>query len=176
MDLTSEQIAEVVVSQIVALDTVARGCGTAIRFVKLHGALYLRMADDEECARTVAGAVKDAGDLVLLVQAGTHAVDVAERTGVRVATEAFADRAYRRDRRLAPRDAGGAVISDVADVVRRAVGIAVDHQVTAVDGTTVNLMASSICVHGDTRGAVEMARSIRAALEGQRVHVRPFVS
>jgi UPF0271 protein len=176
MDLTPEQLVEVVLSQVAAIDTVARACGTTIRFVKPHGALYLRMADDEECARAVAEAVRDAGDLVLLAQAGTGAVDVAERTGVLVATEAFADRAYLRDGRLAPRGVGGAVITDVAEVVRRAAGIAVDHQVTAIDGTTVSLTASSICVHGDTRGASDMASSIRSALEGHRVNLRPFVS
>jgi UPF0271 protein len=176
MDLTPEQLVEVVLSQVAAIDTVARACGTTIRFVKPHGALYLRMADDEECARALAEAVRDAGDLVLLAQAGTGAVDVAERTGVLVATEAFADRAYLRDGRLAPRGVGGAVITDVAEVVRRAAGIAVDHQVTAIDGTTVSLTASSICVHGDTRGASDMASSIRSALEGHRVNLRPFVS
>jgi UPF0271 protein len=175
MDLTGEEVAEVVLSQVATIEAVARACGTSIRFVKPHGALYLRMADDAACARAVAEAVRDAGDLVLLAQAGTGAVDVAERAGVVVATEAFADRAYRRDGRLVPRDVDGGVITDVDEVVRRAAAIALDHQVTTIDGTTVSLTASSICVHGDTPGASEMARSIRSALEGEGVRLRPFV-
>ena len=79
--------------------------------MKPHGALYLRMADDEACARAVAEAVREAGDLILLAPAGTGAVEVAGSLGVRVATEAFADRAYLPDGRLAPRTDDGAVLT-----------------------------------------------------------------
>ena len=88
---------------------------------------------------------------------------------MRVATEAFADRAYEPDGRLAPRTVAGAVLTDPGEVVRQAVGIALGHQVTAVDGTTISLDASSICVHGDTPGAGLLARRVRDALEGAGV-------
>jgi 5-oxoprolinase (ATP-hydrolysing) subunit A len=176
MDIAPARISAEVLSQVAALDTVARQCGTRVRYVKPHGALYLRMADDEACARAVAAAVGEAGDLVLLVPAGTPCVEVAASMGVAVATEAFADRAYLPDGRLAPRSVSGAVLDDPAEVVRRAVGIAVDHEVTAVGGTTINLVASSVCVHGDTPGAAAMASGVRIALEALGVTLRPFVS
>lgn len=176
MDIVPARISAEVLSQVAALDTVARQCGTRVRYVKPHGALYLRMADDEGCARAVAAAVGEVGDLVLLAPAGTPCVGVAESMGVAVATEAFADRAYLPSGRLAPRTAPGAVLDDPAEVVRRAVGIAVDHQVTAIDGTTIRLAPSSICVHGDTPGAAGMASGVRVALEAVGVTLRPFVS
>ncbi len=176
MDIAPARISVEVLSQVAALDTVASQCGTRVRFVKPHGALYLRMADDEACARAVAAAVGEAGDLVLLVPAGTPCVEVAASMGVAVATEAFADRAYLPNGRLAARRVPGAVLDDPAEVVRRAVGIAVDHQVTAVDGTTLNLVASSVCVHGDSPGAAALASGVRVALEALGVTLRPFVS
>ena len=176
MDIAPARITVEVLAQVAALDRVARQCGTRVRFVKPHGALYLRMADDEACARAVATAVGEAGNLVLLAPAGTPCVEVAESMGVAVATEAFADRAYRSDGRLAARTEPGAVLDDPAEVVRRAVAIAVDHAVSAIGGTTLRLAASSICVHGDTPGAAEMASGVRAALEDVGVTLGPFVS
>jgi UPF0271 protein len=176
MDMAPALITEHVLAQVAALDAVARECGTEVRYVKPHGALYLRMADDESCARAVVEAVREAGDLVLLAPAGTGAVDVAASWGVRVATEAFADRAYLPDGRLAPRTDDGAVLSDADEVTRRAVRIALDHEVTAVDGSTVAVTASSICVHGDTPGAPDMARRLRSELERLGVTLASFVS
>lgn len=176
MDLAPALITEHVLAQVAALDAVARECGTEVRYVKPHGALYLRMADDQSCARAVVEAVREAGDLVLLAPAGTGAVEVAASMGVRVATEAFADRAYLPDGRLAPRSVDGAVLSDPADVTRRAVHIALYHEVTAVDGSTVAVTASSICVHGDTPGAGAMARQVRSELERFGVTLASFVS
>jgi 5-oxoprolinase (ATP-hydrolysing) subunit A len=170
------QITDEVLSQVLALEALAAAGGARVRFVKPHGALYLRMAEDESCAAAVAEAVQAAGDLVLLAPAGSPAIGAAAAVGVRVATEAFADRAYRPDGRLAPRSDPGAVIDDPAEAARRALRIAVDHLVTAVDGTVIDLSASSICVHSDTPGAATLAAGVRAALEGAGVTVEPFVS
>ena len=176
MDVAPARVTDDVLYQVGALEALARAGGTAVRFVKPHGELYHRMADDEACARAVAEAVRIAGDLVLLVPAGSGAVEVVAETGVRVATEAFADRAYLADGRLVPRTVPGAVLTDPEEVVARAVGIAVDRRVTAVDGTTIALEASTICVHGDTPGAEVLARAIRRALESAGVTLWPFVS
>ncbi|MGD0381610.1 MAG: 5-oxoprolinase subunit PxpA, partial [Acidimicrobiales bacterium] len=165
MDMAPALITQHVLAQVAALDAVARECGTEVRYVKPHGALYLRMADDEACARAVVEAVREAGDLILLAPAGTGAVEVAASLGVRVATEAFADRAYLPDGRLAPRTDDGALHRDPDEVTRRALRIAIDHEVTAVDGTTLALTATSICLHGDTPGAAVMARRVRSELE-----------
>ena len=176
MDIAPVQVTEVVLAQIGVLDAVARGCGTRVRFVKPHGALYHRMADDEACARAVSQALVDAGVPVLVAPAGSGAVDVAASMGLAVATEAFADRAYRPDGRLAPRSDPGAVVSDPDEVARRARSIAVEHQVRAVDGSVIDLDASSICVHGDTPGAAVLAHHVRRALEGAGVRLVAFVS
>jgi UPF0271 protein len=176
MDLPPDRVTAEVLAQVVALDDVARRCGTRVRYVKPHGALYLRMADDAACARAVADAVRTGGDLVLLVPAGTAAAEAAEAAGVCVATEAFADRAYLPDGRLAPRTDAGAVLHEPAAAARRALDLALHRQVTAVDGSVLALEASSICVHGDTPGAAGLASSVRAALEAAGVMVLPFVS
>ncbi len=176
MELTPAQVTDEVVSQVTVLDTIARELGTRVRYVKPHGALYHRMADDESCARAVVKALIALGDLALLAPAGSDAIDVARAMGVRVATEAFADRAYEPDGGLASRSLPGAVLDDADQVACRAVGIVVDHAVTAVDGSTLRLRASSICVHGDTPGATELARRVRAALEDAGVTLIPFLS
>jgi UPF0271 protein len=176
MALSPARITEEVLAQVLALDAVARQLGTAVRYVKPHGALYHLMADDETCARAVVDAVRAVGDLVLLAPAGSGAVEVAGSMAVRVATEAFADRAYEPDGSLVSRDVPGAVITDPAVVARRAVGIALDHAVDAVDGSTLAVTASSICVHGDTPGAAELAKRVRHALEEAGVRLVPFVT
>ncbi len=176
MDLSPAQVVEDVVAQLSALGDVARACGTSVRFVKPHGALYHRLADDEVCAAAVADAVGNGGDLVLLVPAGSRAIEVARSRGMAVATEAFADRAYRPDGRLVDRTSPGAVLTEPADVTRQALRIAVDHRVTAVDGIVIEMEASSICVHGDTPGAEALARHVRGALADAGVTLRAFVT
>ena len=175
-DRSPERVAEDVLYQIGALDAVARRCGTRVRYVKPHGALYHRIDRDLRCAQAVAQAVKSLGDLVLLVSAGSNAAAVAEELGVLVATEAFADRAYLGDGRLAPRDLEGAVITDPDAVAERVVALAVRGEVTAVDGTLLSLRASSICLHADTPGSVGLARHVRAVLGEAGVRLRPLAS
>jgi UPF0271 protein len=176
MDLSPERITEGTLAQVRALQEVARAVKTEVRYVKPHGALYNRMADDPACARAVADAVRLAGDLVLLVPAGSSAVAVALAAGVRVATEAFADRAYAPDGRLVPRRRPGSVITDAQEVTARALSIALDHVAPAVDGSMLTLDAASICVHGDTPGAARLARSVREGLVAAGLTLRPFAS
>jgi UPF0271 protein len=176
MDLTPAQVVEEVLAQVSALDAWARTFGTRVRYVKPHGALYHRMADDDVCARALAEACRVAGDLFLLAPAGSRAIEVVESAGVQVAGEAFADRAYEPHGRLVSRTSPGAVLTDPEEVARRAVGIAVDHRVRATDGTMIPLAASSICVHGDTPGAGVLAQRVRRALEEAGVALRGFVS
>jgi UPF0271 protein len=176
MTMAPARVTEEVLSQVIALDTVARELGTRVRYVKPHGALYHRMADDEACARAVVDALRVVGDLMLLAPAGSDAVEVAGAMGVRVATEAFADRAYQPDGHLVSRDVPGAVLADPVVVARRALGIALDHEVATVDGSTISLTAASICVHGDTPGAAELARHVRRALEDAGVTLLTFAS
>ena len=176
MDMPPAQVTAEVRNQVEALDAVARRCGTRVRYVKPHGALYHRMADDEECALAVAQALRQLGNLVLLAPAGSRTLAVVESSGVRVATEAFADRAYQPDGRLAPGPRPGRCSPTPGRWCAKPSGIALGGAVTAVDGTTVGLDASSICVHGDTPGAGLLAQRVRRALERAGVTVVPFVT
>jgi len=169
--LSPARVADEVHRQVEALAAVAAAAGVAVRYVKPHGALYHRVADDEECARAVAGA---AGGRVLVCLAGSRGAAVAGACGVPVAGEAFADRAYRPDGRLASRHEPGAVLGDPDEVARRAVSIATGRGVTALDGSPVALAAASICLHGDTPGADGLARHVRRALEAAGVELAPF--
>lgn len=174
--VTSARLADDIVYQIGALDGIARSCGAKVRFVKPHGSLYNRMAVDFDYARVVVEAVLSYGGLVLLAPAGSEAVRAAQRIGVGVATEAFADRAYLGDGRLAPRHLPGAVIEDPDHAVEQALSLAVDGGVTSADGIWLELTADSLCLHSDTPGALVIARRVRDALVGAGFTLAPFVT
>jgi UPF0271 protein len=141
--------------------------------VKPHGALYNDAARDERLAEAIARAVSSADSaLVLIGLAGSALLDAGRRAGLRVAAEAFADRAYRSDGSLAPRAQAGAVIHDPPTVAEQAIRIARDGRVRSFDGTAeVELSADTLCIHGDTPGAAHLARTVRAALEAAGVRV-----
>jgi UPF0271 protein len=133
------------------------------------------MASDAATAGAVLDALAEFGDLTLLAQAGSAALDAAMARGVPVAGEAFADRAYAVDGSLVPRTLPGAVIHDPDEAARRAVRLATEGTVAAIDGSTLTLDARSICVHGDTPGAAALAGTVRAALDAAGVAVEPFI-
>jgi UPF0271 protein len=174
LDVAPARIADDVLYQLGALDAMARASGTRVRYVKPHGALYHRVDVDDRCARAVAEAARVFGDLTLVASAGSAARLAALHLGVAVAAEAFADRGYLADGRLAPRTSPGAVLTHPEVAARQAVSLATEGVVTALDGTKVTVAAASICVHGDTPGALSIARAVRAALEAAGVTIAPF--
>jgi UPF0271 protein len=145
-----------------------------VRYVKPHGALYNTAAVDAGQASAVADAARSVG-LPVLCQPGSALAAAAEAAGLRVVAEGFADRAYLPDGRLAPRSEAGAVITDPDAVVRRAVRMALDGTVLAVDGSVVGCVVESVCLHGDTPGAVALAHRVRDGLVAAGVPVEPFV-
>ncbi len=162
--------------QIGALDAVARAAGTRVRYVKAHGALYNRCAHDESHAAALVRALVDHGrGLPLLVAPGSMVATLATAAGVPCPTEGFADRAYRGDGTLVPRDRPGAVHGPAASLAQ-AVGLAVDGRVTTIDGAELALAPASICVHGDTPGAVATALALRQALAAHGVELQSFVA
>ncbi len=165
-----------VLYQLGALDAMCRVAGTRMAYVKPHGALYHAVTDDEGHARAVVEAVI-AYDTSLTVMGlpGARILDVAADAGLSTVTEAFADRGYTPQGRLVPRGEPGALLHDPDEVATRMVRLAVDGVVTAVDGTQVEVHAESICTHGDSPGAVEMARAVRAALTEAGVRISAFV-
>ena len=174
MDLSPRALAESLAEQVASLGALARAAGATLRYVKPHGALYNRLFADAALADVVAEVVRASGDLVLLLQAGSAALEAAAAAGVQCAAEAFADRAYLPDGRLVPRHKPGAVLGDERAVVAQALSIVVDGGVQAIDGTWVSISAASVCLHGDTPGAAELTVAVRRALEGAGVDVRPF--
>ena len=175
MDVASADLVADVIYQIGALQGLAHAAGTHISYVKPHGALYNTIAQDERQARDVIAAIRavDAG-LALVALAGSPLVQWAQDAGLRVIAEAFADRAYTPQGALVSRREPGAVLHDSALVASRMLRLVRDGVVEAVDGSLARVQAQSICVHGDSPGAVEMARAVRMALESDGVVVRSF--
>ncbi|MGB9429779.1 MAG: 5-oxoprolinase subunit PxpA [Gammaproteobacteria bacterium] len=175
MDMPSRALTASVSQQLRALDSIARAAGTQVSYVKPHGALYNRMADDADTADAVIDAITafDAA-LALLTLPGSVAMQRAQIQGLNAVGEAFTDRAYTAAARLVPRAEVNAIINDVAIVARRAVDMATIGKVVSLDGKSVSIQARSLCVHGDTPGAVALARAVRVALEQAGVIIRPF--
>lgn len=152
--------------QIGALHAFAQAAGARLRHVKPHGALYNMAARDTRLAAAIAGAVRDFDPALRLVGlAGSALVDAGRAAGLPVAAEAFADRRYRADGSLQPRREADAVIADAGQAIAQALAIAREGRVQAVDGSTVELQADTLCVHGDGAHAVAFARGLRTALE-----------
>jgi UPF0271 protein len=145
----------------------------AVRYVKPHGALYNTAAVDIGQASAVVDAARSFG-LPVLCQPGSALAVAAAAAGLRVAAEGFADRAYLPDGRLVPRSAAGAVITDPDAVVRRAVRMALDGTLLAIDGAIVGCAVESVCLHGDTPGAVALAHQVRDGLQAAGVRVESF--
>jgi UPF0271 protein len=146
-----------------------------VAYVKPHGALYNTAAVEESHASAVVAAA-EAAALPVLCQPGSVLARLATERGLRVVAEGFVDRAYRPDGRLVPRTEPGALVTDLATVTARAVQMATESTVEAIDGTTIALPVESLCVHGDTPGAVHMAQAVRAALRTAGVPLSPFTA
>ena len=178
VDVEPRRLYADVLYQLAAIAGVARVAGARLAYVKPHGALYNAIAHHEAQAEAVVRAVADFsgvhGPLALLGLPGTLSLRLAETSGLRAVGEAFADRAYAPDGSLVPRRERHAVLTDVDEVVARAVRFAREGTFAASDGSEVHVAASSLCVHGDTRDAVAIARTVRAALEASGVEVKPF--
>ncbi|SEK72089.1 UPF0271 protein [Variovorax sp. YR750] len=176
MDVESADLRADVIYQIGALKGLAVAAGTTVRYVKPHGALYNTIAHDERQARDVIAAIREIdASLVLVALAGSPLLGWARDAGLRVVAEAFADRAYTPKGTLVSRREPGAVLHDAEEVAARMLRLASEGVVTAIDGSTVRIEAESVCVHGDSPGAVEMARRVRALLEQSGVAIRSFV-
>ncbi|WP_406473916.1 LamB/YcsF family protein [Streptomyces platensis] len=176
MDVPPDELAAEITYQIGALEVFARAAGARVGYVKPHGALYNRCVHDEEQARAVVDGIRAAGGgLPVLGLPGSRLHEAATRAQLPVVGEAFADRAYTPEGTLVPRREPGAVIHDPDEVVKRALGMARDQAVTARDGRRVAVPARSLCLHGDTPGAADLARRVRSELAAAGVHVRSFV-
>lgn len=175
LDIAPGELADEVLYQIGALDAFARAAGSRVSYVKPHGALYNTAAvDPEQAAAVVEGLRRYHPALGLLCLPDSELRRQAEKAGVPGYAEAFADRAYTAEGRLVSRKEPGAVLHDVDAVAERAVTMATGGGVVTADGGKLDLRADSLCVHGDTPGAVELARRIREGLTAAGVELAAF--
>ena len=175
MDVAPSELTADVLYQLGALQAMCQVAGTRIRYVKPHGALYNAIVHHEKQAAAVVEAVGSFDpDLVLLGLPGAVVLDLAEQAGLRTAREAFADRGYMPDGTLAPRSQEGSVLHDAEQVAQRVVQLVTTGTLVAVDGSALHIEADSICTHGDSPGAVDMAGAVKAALTSADVEIAAF--
>ena len=175
MDPSSSELVADVIYQIGALQGLAAAAGTRIAYVKPHGALYNTIAHDERQGNDVVSALLAIDpQLKLLALAGSPLIARARARGLAVVAEAFADRAYNEDGTLVSRRLEGAVLHDADAVAERMLQWVQTGEITSISGKRIRLQADSICVHGDSPGAVAMARRIRTRLTAAGVPLKAF--
>ena len=173
MALSPAEVRNAVTYQVGALAAFTRD--HRLQHVKPHGAMYNEAVRDEAEATAIVEAVRAYDpELIHMVLAGSLWEEVARRAGVRVARECFADRAVTPEGRLVPRSQPGAIIHDQDEVVRRSLKLATEGRVVAIDGREIEFRADSICLHGDTAGAVALAAAVRKELEAAGVRIKPL--
>jgi UPF0271 protein len=175
LNMPREAIADSVFEQVKALAEVAAGCGAVVTHVKPHGALYNQAVGNRVLAEAIAsGVARWKRDVILMGLAGSSMLDVFRGAGFRVAAEAFADRRYEANGTLRSRKFDDALIRDPAEASRQALQIAERGTVTARDGSEVAVNAQTICIHGDTPGASEIAATVSLTLRQAGVDLRPL--
>lgn len=175
MDVTPREVRNYLVYQIGALTAFAQAAGTTLQHIKLHGAFYNMVSANEVLAKEAAKAIYDVDkNLIVLALAGSELVKAAKESGLKVAEEVFADRAYNSNGSLVSRKLPGAVIHDKDAAILRVKRMVIEGKVTAIDGTDININANSICVHGDNPEAVSFVRLIREKLETDGIQVKPI--
>jgi UPF0271 protein len=175
IDLPPPEIADLVLHQIDALSAIAHAEGVHLQHVKPHGALYNLSVRRRDVAEAVARAVVSFDEtLLILGLPGSELLEAGRRLGLRVAAEGFADRSYEPDGSLTLRQVAGAVLTDPALAAQQAVRMVKEQRVVARDGSSVSLTVDTICVHGDTEEAVEIAAAVRRALGRAGVTVEPL--
>jgi 5-oxoprolinase (ATP-hydrolysing) subunit A len=158
--------------QMGALAALAKSMGVGLQHVKPHGALYNLTAGDERAASELIAAIQGYDpELILVTLAGSRCAQMAAEAGLRVAREAFPDRGYLNDGRLAPRTLPGAVIHDREVVRERVLKLAATGKILTIEGKEIGLDADTLCIHGDTPGAGELAAAVREALDTAGIQV-----
>ncbi len=175
LPMNAQEIERMVAYQVGGLAAIAATQGQALNHVKAHGALANLAAVECEVADAIARATRAVDvDLTLLAIAGTQLQAAGERAGLYTVAEGFADRSYDKHGQLTPRSQPGAVIHDAQQAAENSLAMAQGRGLPCIDGSFIACEVQSICVHGDTTGAVEIARQCRAVLEAAGFQIRPF--
>jgi len=177
LQLSPESITNLVYGQLVALEKITGQCGTRIHHVKPHGALYNQAAVNRQIARAIANGVRQwRRDVVLMGLAESAMLEEFRNAGFTTAAEAFADRRYEANGTLRSRKLPNALIEDPEEAARQAVSIAERSIVQSHDGAEVKLQAQTLCIHGDTPGAIRIAAAVVKALRGAGIEVQPLAA
>ena len=172
MSLTPEEAKNDVIYQLGALNAFTKA--KKLQHIKPHGAMYNKAVNDEPLARAICEAVMEVDpDLIILALAGSPWIKIAKDMGLRVAQEIFADRAMNADGTLVPRSQPGSVLHNVEDVLERSIKMVTEGKATAITGEEFEVQADSICLHGDTPGAVDMAKALKKGLKDAGVEIVP---
>lgn len=173
--ISASEIENLVAYQIGALQAVAALEGYRVTHVKAHGALSNVACEDDMTARAIAAAIKAVDrNLVFVVLANSKLVEAGDAAGLQMAHEVFADRAYEDDSTLVSRRKPGAVLHDPGAIAQRVVRMVQDGAVTAASGKIIKMQMDTVCIHGDTAGAVDIARGVRRAIKEAGIAVKPF--
>ena len=176
IDATPDELSADVIYQIGALQALAHTAGSTVSYVKPHGALYNTIVNNHGQARAVAEAVHAVDpNLPVLGLSGSVFFAEARTLGLRTVPEAFADRSYRSDGQLVSRRERNAVLHDPAEVAERVASMVNAGRVAAVDGSTIPITVESVCVHGDSPGAVQIANAVRDRLVADGVELQAFI-
>lgn len=176
LDISPSELADDIVYQIGALQALAAAERTKVQYVKPHGGLYNAIVKHTAQAQAVVDAVKSVDpSLPIMGLPGSEVLRLAELAGMRAVSEAFADRAYNPDGTLVSRSLPGAVLEDPQQVAEHVLRMATESAVRAIDGSVLKIRAESICVHGDSPGAVAMATAVKSALGDAGVSIGSFV-
>lgn len=161
--------------QMGALSAFCRACGVKLAHVKPHGAFYNMAGKDYDLAKAICeGIAEFDGSLILLALSGSEMIRAAKDTGIRAASEVFADRAYEEDGSLVARSKPNSMITDEEEAIRRVVRMAKEGKVTSVTGKDIPIQADSVCVHGDNAKALEFVQKIREALTAEGISIAPL--
>jgi len=175
MDVTPEEIKNYVLYQIGSLYAFAKAEGEKLQHIKPHGALYNAMVNDERLSRAVMEGIAEFDkELIVLGLAGSKVINIAEETGLKVASEAFADRAYNPDGTLVSRRLPNAVITNPQEVLSRVIRMTKEEKIECINGEIIERKIDTICVHGDSPGAVESVKVIRQGLEKEGIPALPM--
>ncbi|MDE9433994.1 LamB/YcsF family protein [Xenorhabdus bovienii] len=176
MDIASHELTADVIYQIGALQGLALAAGTRVRYVKPHGALYNTIANDERQALAVIeGILVIDPNLALVGLAGSNILRLAQEKGLKTIAEAFADRAYTAAGELVSRREAGAVLHDANLVAQRMLQLVTEGGVDSIDGKFTPIKADSICVHGDSPGALDMAKQVKKVLQQAGITIQSFI-
>ncbi|MCG3463170.1 LamB/YcsF family protein [Xenorhabdus bovienii] len=176
MDIASHELTADVIYQIGALQGLALAAGTSVRYVKPHGALYNTIVNDERQALAVIeGILVIDPNLALVGLAGSNILRLAQEKGLKTIAEAFADRAYTAAGELVSRREAGAVLNDANLVAQRMLQLVTEGGVDSIDGKFTPIKADSICVHGDSPGALDMAKQVKKVLQQAGITIQSFI-